>query len=1157
MVRERDSDIEEGAVASGGTHLGGQNMVKEEEVYARGGSTDEGVGETAKALVSPRHVYGLPSPQGNIRLVATLRLPQSASSQAERGEGGEWDDESKERVGKGSDREYRHLTCVDWKPSSFNDLLTTAKVIEDFQGFSPKFVELDRDTDLNVPPGWLVDPSASFQSLSGCDSALVSRALADLRISAELAGVNSDDADFIASDATMKAIFALPFSEASVSVTVHRVDQSLIFSGIIGGDVRSMKKNESSTLFEEQEEECDQGLGSGRGEPVDEGDEAEGRRRQRASEDSYLFSNLMSYSISSNSTDEASTAVGEELEEGTVVPSREAQGRQRPQQHLDLPIFQEHEGSSSSSGSRDRRVQDLQGGRANFFRRAVHFQFNQLNLLLGSDTVIFNRGPRRSKLSLRLEDADAQVNQQTCLDYWLDNIFNNLSETAVCYHKEGRVHGYQLVRTEEIPKWSGFSFEPKAVMESASSILQFLQQNCTKEAGTYWLCRAEGSDELQLFCLDDADNKHRNALSQPVGLLCFRIARKLQQRDREAIEEGGASKHRQRTARLFLNALTVLDETLHAATVCLCHEGLADAMVGAEWLPESEGMVPSEGEFYVDENGDLQESYRRPRREDEGNFRPNVGDTAEWGAGYSLPDLENAEAHYSEALKMMDGRHGGREEEEGGEEEARRLRTLRRLRCKASKCGIAIGLRLLKRGDLPNALMRSVSAYKRCVRGQSREEEEIVSEAMELWADIHEALCGLSVERVKRLRGQLVEVQEEERVLHFGDFETLGCWKGSKGEEDEQGTDLTPLSHPLSSDLEDNCNHAIRYLIRAIQHCHTHSRRSDLMVKLGSVYEKLGEHYTGTGRFTRAHQHYRQGMQLFQSIGDSHSSSALAFKLGKLFSARSHSSPPLPGLSPEQLNDLCRARGLVQAARDEIEKLASSPSALSNKRMKSLRELLLSVKEELADIDMALGVGKLHAPQSPKIGFPFAALTPKNEDPTDEEAIRSDRADVCLLRALAVYESLSHPQAFAAHIYLSSFMLKVEMEVSEAIKSCGAGEEKSLLRTRKTWRQRAARHMLQARALAPSMAEQIFNCDDAETVGEDEMLLRAAAKHATFLLMELIRDQLAHRNLQLVERYKSLFRSALTLSQASGRQFLRDLATLHSQLSSSSGSCAT
>eukprot|EP00960_Hanusia_phi_P039868 754100-Hanusia_phi.AAC.1 len=645
----------------------------------------------------------------------------------------------------------------------------------------------------------------------------------------------------------------------------------------------------------------------------------------------------MSYSISSTSAGVSSAAADEELREGAaVVQTTEAQGEDgldTVEETTDSPILQER-------GCSNRRLRDWQGEGTGFFRRAVHFQFNQLNLLLGSDTVIFNRGPRRSKLSLRLEDVDAQVTQQRCLDYWLDNIFNNLSETAVCYHKEGRVHGYQLVRTEEIPKWSGFSFEPKAVMESASSILQFLHHNCTKEAGTYWLCRAEGSDELQLFCLDDADRKHRNALSQPVGLLCFRIARKLQQRDRKAMEEGGASKHRQRTARLFLNALTVLDENLHAATVRLCHEGLADAMVGAEWLPESDDAVSSEGEFYVDENGDLQESYRRPRKE-EGNFRPNTGDTTEWGAGYSLPDLENAEAHYSEALKMMDccshRRREGEEEEEEEEEEAERMKTLRRLRCKASKCGIAIGQRLLKRGDVPNSLVRSVSAYRRCVKGQSREEEEIVSEAMELWADVHEALCQLSAEKVKKLRAQLVEVQEEERVLHFGDFETLEGSSGGRGEDDEQGGELTPLSHPLSSDLEDNCNHAIRYLIRALQHCHTSSRRSDLTVKLGSVYERLGEHYTGTGRFTRAHQHYRQGMQLFQSIGDIHSSAALAFKLGRLFSARSHSCPPLPGLAPEQLDDLCRARGLVQGAREEVEKLTSAPTSLSNKRMKSLR----------------------------------------------------------------------------------------------------------------------------------------------------------------------------------------------------------------------------
>ena len=77
---------------------------------------------------------------------------------------------------------------------------------------------------------------------------------------------------------------------------------------------------------------------------------------------------------------------------------------------------------------------------------------------------------------------------------------------------------------------------------SASSILHFLQTHCTKEAGTYWLCRGADTDEIQLFCLDDADNSQRSALSQPIGLLCFKIARRLQLQDREAVAAGSACK---------------------------------------------------------------------------------------------------------------------------------------------------------------------------------------------------------------------------------------------------------------------------------------------------------------------------------------------------------------------------------------------------------------------------------------------------------------------------------------------------------------------------------------------------------------------------------------------------------------------------------------
>jgi hypothetical protein len=56
------------------------------------------------------------------------------------------------------------------------------------------------------------------------------------------------------------------------------------------------------------------------------------------------------------------------------------------------------------------------------------------------------------------------------------------------------------------------------------------------------------------------------------------------------------------------------------------------------------------------------------------------------------------------------------------------------------------------------------------------------------------------------------------------------------------------------------------------------------MGKLAGLYERLGEHFTSTGRFTRAHQHYKQGVQLFESIGNKQASACLSYRLGQLFS---------------------------------------------------------------------------------------------------------------------------------------------------------------------------------------------------------------------------------------------------------------------------------
>lgn len=64
-------------------------------------------------------------------------------------------------------------------------------------------------------------------------------------------------------------------------------------------------------------------------------------------------------------------------------------------------------------------------------------------MLLGSDLLIFaNESDTVS--SLRLHDVEAEITTQTCLDYWLDNIMNDVAATAICYHKEGIVQGYQV-----------------------------------------------------------------------------------------------------------------------------------------------------------------------------------------------------------------------------------------------------------------------------------------------------------------------------------------------------------------------------------------------------------------------------------------------------------------------------------------------------------------------------------------------------------------------------------------------------------------------------------------------------------------------------------------------------------------------------------------
>jgi len=75
----------------------------------------------------------------------------------------------------------------------------------------------------------------------------------------------------------------------------------------------------------------------------------------------------------------------------------------------------------------------------------------------------------------------------TGIDYWLDNLMCNIPETELCYHINGIVQKYELVKTENLPCLNGSTFSPKKVSDIMQNILSFLKSNANSVGHTYWL----------------------------------------------------------------------------------------------------------------------------------------------------------------------------------------------------------------------------------------------------------------------------------------------------------------------------------------------------------------------------------------------------------------------------------------------------------------------------------------------------------------------------------------------------------------------------------------------------------------------------------------------------------------------------------------------
>lgn len=87
----------------------------------------------------------------------------------------------------------------------------------------------------------------------------------------------------------------------------------------------------------------------------------------------------------------------------------------------------------------------------------------------------------------------SQVTPLTWLEAWLDNVMASVPELAICYHENGVVQGYELLKTDDIFLLKGISedgtpaFHPYVVQQNGLSVLRFLQENCKQDPGAYWV----------------------------------------------------------------------------------------------------------------------------------------------------------------------------------------------------------------------------------------------------------------------------------------------------------------------------------------------------------------------------------------------------------------------------------------------------------------------------------------------------------------------------------------------------------------------------------------------------------------------------------------------------------------------------------------------
>ncbi|KAH0944645.1 hypothetical protein HN011_004591 [Eciton burchellii] len=442
------------------------------------------------------------------------------------------------------------------------------------------YAQLQCNTDLNLPPSnWL---SSSVESYGLQNVWSQSTGFSSFRM-AHMFPDCVGEVDVVSDAENIKKLLKLPYNHGVISMMVHRIENTLLLDDFdIHKYLLRQAENDWEWLKKFFYEHIFQNLGD---------------KEKRLFHKAYSRNSLQQRNL-----------ISKFLYHSIVLADSNKQN-EKPQ----LPVKTLE--PCLPEPTQEEKVPDPNYNH-NYTRNVV-WTFENIQMLIGTDMPIFG-GQTHPCISLRLRDMSKPINVLTGIDYWLDNLMCNVPEVVMCYHLDGIVQKYELIKTEDLPNLDDSKFSPKVIRDVAQNILSFLKNNATKAGHTYWLFKGENDDVVKLYdltslCSDVSEDKGQNPFTVPVAMLLYRVARNMKY---------SSDYHRhQGTIRMLLKScVQLLIKEKYPQIVTSAHFMLSDLYIPSDTDPASPRLLDQSDEEDTHSEYSMNHENEKERKEEEETF---------------------------------------------------------------------------------------------------------------------------------------------------------------------------------------------------------------------------------------------------------------------------------------------------------------------------------------------------------------------------------------------------------------------------------------------------------------------------------------------------------------------------------------------------------